>query len=110
MTEAEKIFWAKVRGRKFRNLKFRRQQVVEGFVVDFYYDSLRLFVEIDGAVHGTEAARKHDAERDKALKMHGLTMLRFTNDEVVKDVDEVLEKISACIDSVEANCETDVIS
>ena len=79
-------------------------------VVDFYCDELRLCVEIDGAVHGTEAAKKYDAERDKALKTHGLTMLRFTNDEVVKDVDEVLEKISACIDCAEAKCETDVIS
>ncbi|MFH0975082.1 MAG: DUF559 domain-containing protein [Spirochaetota bacterium] len=86
MTEAEKIFWAAVRGRKFRKFKFRRQQIIEGFVVDFYCDALRLCVEIDGAVHDAETAKKYDTERDKALKKHGLTMLRFTNDEVIRDV------------------------
>jgi very-short-patch-repair endonuclease len=93
MTEAEKIFWKCVRGRRFRNLKFRRQQIVEGFVVDFYCDALRLCIEIDGAVHDTGAAKKYDTERDKALKMHGLTMMRFTNDEVMNTIHDVLGKI-----------------
>jgi very-short-patch-repair endonuclease len=95
MTEAEKIFWAAARGRKFRKLKFRRQQIIEGFVIDFYCDELRLCVEIDGAVHRDETAKKYDAERDKALKMHGLTMLRFTNDEAIRDVNKVLQTIGA---------------
>jgi very-short-patch-repair endonuclease len=93
MTEAEKIFWNSVRGRKFRNLKFRRQQIVEDFVVDFYCDALRLCVEIDGAVHNAESAKKYDVERDKALKLHGLTMMRFANDEVISDVNKVLQEI-----------------
>jgi very-short-patch-repair endonuclease len=95
MTEAEKIFWNNVRSRKFRNLKFRRQQIVEGFVVDFFCDALRLCVEIDGAVHNTETVKKYDAERDKALKLHGLTMMRFTNDEVIDSIEDVLKGIGS---------------
>jgi very-short-patch-repair endonuclease len=97
MTEAEKIFWNCVRGRKFRNLKFRRQQIVEGFVVDFYCDALRLCVEIDGALHNVESVKKYDAERDKALKMHGLMIMRFTNDEVISDVNRVLQNIGSLV-------------
>jgi very-short-patch-repair endonuclease len=54
---------------------------------------LRLCVEIDGAVHNSELAKKYDAERDNALKMHGLTMKRFTNDEIITDINRVLQDI-----------------
>jgi very-short-patch-repair endonuclease len=97
MTEAEKIFWNSVRNRKFRNLKFRRQQIVEGFIVDFYCDKLKLCIEIDGGVHSEESIKKYDIERDKALKMHNLSIMRFSNGEAKKDIAGVLGKIESVV-------------
>jgi very-short-patch-repair endonuclease len=83
--------------RKFRNLKFRRQQIVEGFIVDFYCDELKLCIEIDGGVHNEETIKEYDIERERALKIHNLTIMRFSNDEVKKDITEVLKKIGEII-------------
>ena len=93
MTEAEKIFRANIRNRKFRGLKFRRQQVIDGFIVDFYCESLRLCIEIDGEVHDTEEAKKYDKNRDRALELRGLRMLRFQNNEVINDIEGVLRRL-----------------
>ena len=51
MTPAEKILWQYLRAERFHNLKFRRQQIIEGFIVDFYCHSLRLVIEVDGEIH-----------------------------------------------------------
>ena len=93
MTEAEKIFRANIRNRKFRGLKFRRQQVIDGFIVDFYCEALRLCIEIDGEVHDTEEAKKYDKNRDRALELRGLRMLRFQNNEVINDIEGVLRRL-----------------
>ena len=90
MTPAEKEFWEMVRGKKLSGLKFRRQQVIDGFIVDFYCDSLDLCVEIDGGIHETEEQRLYDKYRDEALKLRGLKMIRFTNDEVLHNREYVI--------------------
>jgi len=54
MTPAEKILWQHLRAKRFNNLKFRRQQVIEGFLVDFYCHSLGLIIEVDGEIHGKQ--------------------------------------------------------
>lgn len=51
MTSAEKILWEHLRAKRFKNFKFRRQQIIEGFIVDFYCHSLGLIIEVDGEVH-----------------------------------------------------------
>ena len=97
MTEAEKVFWEMVRGRRMFGLKFRRQQVIDGFVVDFYCDSLGLCVEIDGAVHDTEEQRNYDKLRDEALELRKLKVLRLRNEEVLGDWDLVRGSIREVI-------------
>jgi len=57
LTDAEKVFREMVRGRRMFGLKFRRQQVIDGFIVDFYCDSIGLCVEIDGSIHEDEEQR-----------------------------------------------------
>ena len=94
MTETEKVFWENERNRKFRGLKFRRQQLIDGFIVDFYCDTLRLCIEIDGEIQDTEEANKYDNERNRALKLRGLSMMRFRNNEILEDIKGVLRKIS----------------
>ena len=97
MTEAEKVFWEMVRGKRMFGLKFRRQQIIDGFIVDFYCDSLGLCVEIDGGVHETEEQKEYDRLRDEALALRKLKVLRFRNEEVMGDSDSAKERIREVI-------------
>jgi len=94
MTEAEKVFWEMVRDRRMSGLKFRRQQIIDGFIVDFYCDSLGLCVEIDGGIHDSEEQREYDKLRDEALAIRDLKILRLKNEEVLNDKDSVYQCIS----------------
>ena len=91
MTEEEKQLWQHLRANQFDGIHFRRQQVIDGFVVDFYCHSVGLVVEVDGEIHQDQAA--YDAERDAILKARGLEVLRITNDEVRTNLDGALESI-----------------
>jgi very-short-patch-repair endonuclease len=76
---------------QLEGLHFRRQQVIHGFIADFYCEALNLVVEIDGGIHETQ--KDYDQLRDHIIKAHGITVIRFANDEVVNHSDRVLEKI-----------------
>ncbi|HEY7974673.1 MAG TPA: DUF559 domain-containing protein [Ktedonobacterales bacterium] len=95
MTSAERILWQAVRDRRLARLHIRRQQVISGFIVDFYCHAARVVIELDGAVH--RGAEDYDAARDAILAAQGLLILRFTNQQVVAARDSVLAQIaSAC--------------
>ncbi len=92
MTPQEKILWHALRKDALGALHFRRQQVVAGYVVDFYCASAKLAVEIDGDSHlGTV---DYDKIRDRALSEMGIRTLRVSNKEVERDLDAVLRKIA----------------
>ena len=91
MTPAEKILWEHLRAKRFKGLKFRRQQIIEGFIVDFYCHYLRLVIEVDGEIH--EKQTKYDKERDKILSSKQLTILRFTNQQVTDNIKSLLKDI-----------------
>ncbi len=91
MTPAEKILWDQLRTNKLKGFHFRRQQVIDGYIVDFYCHAFSLIIEIDGDIHKQQV--EYDAERDAHLVARGFTVLRFRNDEVVNDLPVVLEKI-----------------
>ena len=92
MTEAEQVLWNALRYRKARGLRFRRQHPVGRFVLDFFCPSLKLAIELDGAVHDTQAER--DQERTRVLEAAGCRVLRFRNDEVLCDLPSVLRRIT----------------
>ena len=92
-TSAENEFWEMVRNKKMHGLKFRRQQIIDGFIVDFYCGSLGLCVEIDGSVHDTEEQKKYDQLRDEAIALRGLRILRISNDDVLYNKEKVIELI-----------------
>jgi very-short-patch-repair endonuclease len=92
MTLAEKILWERLRRNSF-GVHFRRQQIIHGFVADFYCHAVALAIEADGAVH--DAA--YDAERDAAFESHGIRVLRFKNDDIEKRVGWVLSEIKKAI-------------
>ena len=83
-TPAEAAAWGLLRGRKLLGLKFRRQQVVAGFIVDFYCASLRLALELDGGVHDDTAQAEHDALRTRALSALAIDVVRIRNDHVTE--------------------------
>ena len=91
MTEEESILWSQLRTHRLHGLHFRRQQVIDGFIVDFYCHSRRLVVEVDGGIHQEQAA--HDSERDQILRARELRILRVRNEDVRNDLASVLASI-----------------
>jgi very-short-patch-repair endonuclease len=91
MTGAERTLWERLRGNRLHGFHFRRQQVIDGFIADFYCHAAGLVVEVDGGVHAQQAA--YDSERDRVLSQRGLRVLRIGNEQVEKNLDGVL----ACI-------------
>src|ERR1051325_2386175 len=87
MTPAEKILWNELRANKL-GVHFRRQQVIAGFIVDFYCHKAALVVEVDGDIHDLQ--REEDALREKALNEMGLKIVRFRNDDVLKNLSAVV--------------------
>jgi very-short-patch-repair endonuclease len=90
MTSAEKLLWQKLRANKL-GVHFRRQQVIAGFIVDFYCHKAALVIEVDGEIHDLQ--KEEDAQRAKALSELGLRIVRFRNDKVLKNLSEVVEQI-----------------
>ena len=91
MTPAEKILWKHLRTNKLNGLHFRRQQIVYGYFADFYCHQHALIVEADGGIH--ELQKEYDAEREEYLIARGFQIIRFTNDEINKDLKSILQKI-----------------
>ena len=93
-TPAEVYAWHRLRGKKLNGLKFRRQHVLNGFIVDFYCHELRLCVELDGAPHLTPDAVQKDKERDEILGAWGYKVLHIPNQLVLTDPTKFLETIT----------------
>jgi very-short-patch-repair endonuclease len=90
-TASEEILWQAIRGRKLDGRRFRRQQPIGVFVVDFYCSAEKLIVEVDGAIH--ELQREHDQQRQELLESLGLKMVRVTSKQVETDIDSALALI-----------------
>ena len=92
-TEAEKILWNALRSRRCEGLKFRRQHPVQQFILDFYCHAYLLGIEIDGSVHENENVKEHDLNRKAEIENLGINIIRFSNEEVLNNLTEVLRKI-----------------
>ncbi|MGL4550749.1 MAG: endonuclease domain-containing protein, partial [Gemmataceae bacterium] len=90
MTPSERALWERLRNRRL-GYKFRRQQIVDGFIADIYCHEAALVLETGGPVH--ENRRGYDAERDRIIEARGLTVLRVTNQEVAVDLHGTLARI-----------------
>ena len=91
MTPAERRLWNCLRANRLGGFQFRRQQVIDGFIVDFYCHAAAVVVEVDGPVHEDQA--EYDAERDRVLTARGLRVVRFTNEQVNRSLADVLRRI-----------------
>ncbi|GIJ93706.1 hypothetical protein CAPN001_13990 [Capnocytophaga stomatis] len=92
MTQAETILWEQLNAKKL-DAKFRRQHVIGDYIVDFVCLAKRLIIEVDGGYHNTENQQILDKERTKILNELGFEVIRFSNEEVISDIDNVLQKI-----------------
>ena len=90
MTPAEKILWQELRANKL-GVHFRRQQVIAGFIVDFYCHKVALVIEVDGDIHDLQ--QEEDARREKVLNEMGLRIVRFRNEEVAKNLSAVVGNV-----------------
>lgn len=90
MTPAETVLWHELRANKL-GVHFRRQQIIAGFIVDFYCHKAALVVEVDGDIH--ELQQEEGARREKALSDIGLRIVRFRNKEVLGNLSVVVSKI-----------------
>jgi len=90
---AEDRIWSRLRGGRLDGHKFRRQHPIGPCVVDFACDRLRLVIEVDGGVHSREDVRLKDARRQEVIEGLGWTVLRFTNDEVLLEVERLSEAV-----------------
>ena len=93
MTDAERLLWKHLRAKHIEGLKFRRQQPIDDYIVDFVCFENRLIIEVDGGHHAVQ--KESDIERDAYLKKYGFRMLRFWNNEVFTNIQGVLEVIRA---------------
>ncbi len=96
-TEAEKVMWEILRGRKLAGYKLRRQHIIGSYIADFVCIPERLIIEVDGLIHQVPENKKNDDERTKDLNNLGFEVIRFTNEQVLNDRDNTLNKILACL-------------
>ena len=88
MTPEEKTLWYYLRSNQLNGLHFRRQQVIDGFIADFYCHAVGVVIEIDGGIHKQQ--KEYDVERDRIISSRGLQVIRIRNEEIRKDMYQVM--------------------
>jgi very-short-patch-repair endonuclease len=97
MTLGEYLLWKKLKDRKIFSEKFRRQHPVNIYIVDFYCHEHNLVIEVDGDYHNEADQTEHDIGRTSDLNNYGLKVIRFTNHEIINEIDQVIKKILKAI-------------
>lgn len=100
-TRAEAIFWQTVRDRNIRGYKFRRQKPILWYIADFYCAELKIVIEIDGGVH--HEMKGQDKHRTEELKKLGINVIRYTNEQIIKELPRVIRHLEAIIDFIESH-------
>jgi imidazole glycerol-phosphate synthase subunit HisF len=91
MTPTEKILWQRLRDYNLEGIKFRRQHPIFNYIADFYCHKTKLVIEIDGGIHNRQ--RDYDIQRDQDMMELGIKVIRFKNEQVMKDLNNVLRTI-----------------
>ena len=100
-TDAELLLWKQLRLKQLEGLKFRRQQPIDNYIVDFVCFERRIVIEVDGGQHAIQ--KEDDILRDTYLTQQGFQVLRFWNNEVLQNINGVLEVIKErCLSLVPA--------
>jgi very-short-patch-repair endonuclease len=94
-TEAEKMLWSKLNKNQIIGLQFRRQHPINIFIADFYCPKIKLVIEVDGSIHEIFEYEEHDIGRSEMLNDFGITVIRFTNEQILNDLDGTIKQIKS---------------
>jgi very-short-patch-repair endonuclease len=93
MTDAEMLLWSKIRGKQLKDRQFYRQKIIGGYIVDFYCPKSKIVIEVDGGQHYSTEGKKSDGRRDNYMRKAGIMVLRFSDRDVLSNLDVVMERI-----------------
>lgn len=96
-TDAERKLWGRLRNKQLASVRFRRQQPIGPYIADFFCSAARLIIELDGGQHGAELQEKRDAARTQWLTERGYRVMRFANEDFLREPDVVMEAISRAV-------------
>ena len=94
-TEAEMYLWEQLENLKFPKVRYKRQHLILYFIADFYCHKAKLIIEVDGGYHDISEQYLYDKNRDSELEALGLKVIRFTNEQVLFDIENTLKKIES---------------
>ena len=92
-TEAEKILWSQLNRNQLLGLQFRRQHPINRFIADFFCPKIKLVIEVDGSIHDIPEYQAHDIGRSEVLNDFGITVIRFTNEQILNEIDSTIKQI-----------------
>jgi very-short-patch-repair endonuclease len=92
-TAAEKVLWSKLNRNQILGLQFRRQHPINMFIADFFCPKIKLVIEVDGSIHEIPEYNTHDTGRTDFLNDHGITVIRFKNEQIVNEIDYTINEI-----------------
>ena len=92
-TKAEILLWEKLKNNQLGGFKFRRQHPISLYIADFYCHKLKLIIEIDGEYHFTKEQIPKDKERTNMIEFNGVQVIRFSNEEILSNIETVLQEI-----------------
>ncbi|MDD5222805.1 MAG: endonuclease domain-containing protein [bacterium] len=93
MTDAEKMLWLKIRAKQLQGYQFYRQRIIGNYIVDFYCPKAKLVIELDGGQHYQDQGARNDQIRDEFIKSLGIKVIRFSDLDVMKNLNGVIEEI-----------------
>lgn len=93
MTDAERLLWSKVRRKQLKGFQFYRQRIIGNYIADFYCPKANVTIEIDGGQHYNNEGLKADEVRDDYMKNQGFKVLRFSDRDVIENLNGVMERV-----------------
>jgi very-short-patch-repair endonuclease len=95
--EAKKVLWSKLSRNQMLRLQFRRQHPINNFIVDYYCAKIKLVIEVDGNIHELPENKIYDIGRNQILNDFGITVIRFSNDQIIYDIKNVIKSIEETV-------------
>ncbi|MFH1822822.1 MAG: endonuclease domain-containing protein [Patescibacteria group bacterium] len=99
-TNSEKLMWNEIRNRQFMNLKFRRQHLIDGYIVDLYCHELKLAIEVDGGIHNSINLIEEDIERQKIIEKNNIKFFRVKSEDIEFNIKEVIKRLKIYINNI----------
>lgn len=92
-TEAERLLWVRLHKNQLLGLQFRRQHPINRFIADFYCPKIKLVIEVDGGIHEIPEHQAYDIGRSEILNDFGIKVIRFTNEQIFQDIENVIKNV-----------------